>query len=63
MEGEEYRVFESLMEDKDKKIYAPIKYNFDTKLMNKIPKPKYFVNLDVFIQQHCNEDTEKRINK
>ena len=63
MEGEEYRVYENLMEDKDKKIYAPILYNFDTKLMNKIPNPMYFINSNVLIQQHCNENMEKIISK
>ena len=47
------------MVDKDRKIYTPIIYNFDTKLMNKIPKPKYLINSNVLIQQHCNEDIEK----
>ena len=31
--------------------------------MNMIPKVKYFINSDVFIRQHCNEDMEKRISK
>ena len=55
--------FFNLIRDNDKKIYAPIIYNFDTKLMNKIPKPKYFKNSNVLIQQHCNEDMEKIISK
>ena len=31
--------------------------------MNKIPKPKYFINSKLLIQQHCNEDMEKIISK
>ena len=51
------------MGDKDKKIFVSIIYNFDTKLMSKIPKVKYFINSYVFIQQHCNEDMEKIISR
>ena len=31
--------------------------------MNKISKPKYIINSNVLIQQHCNEDMEKIISK
>ena len=63
MEMRNIEFFFKLIGDKDKKIYAPILYNFDTKLMDKMPKPKYFINSNVLIQQHCSEDMEKIISR
>ena len=51
------------MIDLDPKMFVPLPYDFDKRLLNKVPKPKFFVNNDAFVQQHIDKDKDRKIQK